>query len=76
MNEQIEMMAKRLAGLREILEISQQEMAEVTGVSLEEYQQLEAGKKDFSFSFLFKAANRFGVDVTELVTGDRAKLSP
>ncbi|MGI6201059.1 MAG: helix-turn-helix domain-containing protein [Christensenellales bacterium] len=75
MNEQIEMMAKRLAGLREILEISQQEMAEVTGVSLEEYQQLEAGKKDFSFSFLFKAANRFGVDVTELVTGDRAKLS-
>ncbi|MEG1990966.1 MAG: transcriptional regulator, partial [Christensenella sp.] len=47
---------------------------ELTGKSAEEYREYEAGEKDFSFSFLYTLANRFGVDITELLTGDNAKL--
>lgn len=67
--------AERIRGLREILDISVSEMAQVTGVSVEEYEALESGSNDFSFTFLFKCAERFGVDMIELLTGDRPKLS-
>ncbi|MEG0702310.1 MAG: cupin domain-containing protein [Christensenella sp.] len=73
MNE-IKEIAQRISVLREIEEIEIEEMAELTGKSAEEYREYEAGEKDFSFSFLYTLANRFGVDITELLTGDNAKL--
>ena len=73
MNE-IKEIAERIRALREIEEIELSEMAKLTGKTVEEYQEYEAGNKDFSFSFLFTLANRFGVDITELLTGDNAKL--
>ena len=66
---------ERIRTLRDILELSEEEMADYTGVSLDEYQALEAGENDFSFTFLFKCAEKFGVDMVELLTGDRPKLS-
>ncbi len=67
--------AERIRGLREILEISCESMAEQTGVSTEEYRGYESGTVDFSFTFLFKCAEVFGVDMVELLTGDKPKLS-
>jgi transcriptional regulator with XRE-family HTH domain len=66
---------ERMRGMREIMAISVQEMAAVTGVSEEEYLALEAGQKDFSFTFLYKAALRFGLDLTELITGESPHLT-
>lgn len=73
MNE-IKEIAQRISVLREIEEITLEEMARLTGKTAEEYKEYEAGEKDFSFSFLYTLANRFGVDITELLTGDNAKL--
>ena len=73
--EKIKQIAERIKGLRTILEFSPEEMAKVCGVSVEEYLAAEEGKYDFSFTFLYHCANKFGVDIAELVSGEAPKLS-
>lgn len=60
----------RLCGMREILEVSAADMAAATGVTQAEYEAFEAGEKDFSFTFLYRAARHFNIDLTELLTGE------
>lgn len=67
--------AQRIRTLREILEIPAEEMAEKTGVSVEEYNLMESGESDFSFTFLYECSKVFGVDLMEIVTGEKPKLS-
>lgn len=73
--EQLLEIAQRIRTLREIMEISEEEMARAAGVSQEEYHNCEAGKSDFSFTFLYNCAKKFGVDIVELLTGERPRLS-
>ncbi|MDR2933553.1 MAG: XRE family transcriptional regulator [Oscillospiraceae bacterium] len=75
METKIMEIAQRIRELRMILEMSEQEMADITDVSLEEYREYEAGKKDYSFTFLYECARAFGVDIVELLTGENPKLS-
>lgn len=75
MTEQLKEIAIRLKSLRLIMDVTEEELADVCGVSLEEYQAYERGEKDFSFSFIYNAANRLGVDVVDLMSGDSPKLS-
>lgn len=74
MDNQILEIAQRIKELREIEEVSAEEMAKETGKTKEEYLEYETGKKDFSFSFLFSVANKLGVDITELLTGEDTRL--
>lgn len=67
--------AERIAGLRDILGFTVEEMAEATATAPEEYQKLESGQCDFSFTFLFKCAEKFDVDMIELLTGEKPHLS-
>ena len=60
----------RLRGMRDIMDITPDEMARATDVTLQEYLAYEAGDKDFSFTFLHRAARRFNIDLTELLTGE------
>ncbi len=66
---------QRLKGLRLELNISSSEMAQVTGLSEAEYLQIENGVSDVSFTFLFKCANRFGVDLSSIVMGEEPRLT-
>ncbi len=75
MEPRIVEIAERVRTLREILEITVDEMAKATGVTTAEYRQLENGEADFSFTFLFKCSERFGVDIVELLTGENPRLS-
>jgi len=75
MDDRITFIAERLRGLRDLLDISEEEMARATDVSLEEYREYERGERDYSFTFLFRAAGRLGIDITELLTGEMPKLS-
>ncbi|CDZ24001.1 hypothetical protein CCDG5_0876 [[Clostridium] cellulosi] len=75
METTIKEIAERIRGLREILGISEEEMAKVTGVTLEEYRASERGENDFSFTFMLKCAQRFGIDIVELMTGENPHLS-
>ena len=75
MNDQIKDIGMRLSCLREDMEISTAEMAEKLGVDEQTYLDYENGVKDFSFSFMYNAAEILGVDVLDIISGDAPKLS-
>ena len=75
METRIMEIAERIKGLRELMDIPVEAMAQATGTTVEEYLACENGMNDFSFTFLFKCAEMFGVDMIEILTGDRSSLS-
>ncbi|MEG1028436.1 MAG: acyl-CoA synthetase, partial [Oscillospiraceae bacterium] len=50
-------------------------MADYLDISIQEYMDLEDAKVDFSFTCLHKCAQKFGVDITDLVIGENPRLS-
>lgn len=75
MNISVAEIALRLKTLREILEISVEDMASKLGVSENTYIDYENGNQDFSVTFLQKCADIMNVDITDLLTGENPKLS-
>jgi len=67
--------AQRLKAMREMLDFKVEDMLEITGVTKEEYLDYESGNRDFSVTFLFNCAEKFGIDVSELLVGSTPKLS-
>ena len=75
MENQLKQIGKRIEETRQVLDISVEEMAQVTGVTVEEYLAHERGDVDHSFTFIYHCAERFGVDISALVIGETPKLS-
>lgn len=75
METRIVEIAERIKGLREMMGISKEEMSKAVGISLEEYISYENAESDLTFTFLYKCADQFGVDITELLTGENPHLS-
>lgn len=75
MTQQLIEIGLRLSALREIMDISCEKMAELIKIPLEDYMAFEKGEKDFSFGFLYNAANILGVDVLDILSGESPKLS-
>ncbi|MGI5966531.1 MULTISPECIES: helix-turn-helix domain-containing protein [Anaerotruncus] len=75
MQDQLKEIAQRIKALREIMEIPVGELARENGVTAEEYLEYESGEKDFTFTFLYNCAQLFGVDIIELLTGEKPRLS-
>ena len=67
--------AKRIGELRDIYSLTAEEMAEKTELSLAEYLAFEKGEEDLPFSFIHKCALAFGVEITDLLEGQSAKLT-
>ena len=59
---QLAQVAERIRTMREIMGLSEEEMARCTGATKEEYLRCESGEADFSFTFIYKCALRFGID--------------
>ena len=74
LDERITEIAGRIHALRDIMGISTAEMAEKAGVSEAEYLECESGRENLTFAFIYKCAQAFGIDVTELMTGSAPKL--
>lgn len=74
MSENIQAIAVRICDLREISGLTQLQVAEASGVPLEDYVAYEKGGRDFSFSHLFNIAKALGVDISDLLTGESPKL--
>ena len=70
----IKEIAGRICELREIENLSIAEMAQKTGVSEEEYIACEKGESDLHFAFIYRCANAFNVDVTDIIEGYSPKL--
>ncbi len=70
----IKEMAKRIKELREIENLTTSQMAAKTAVSEEEYIACENGESDLNFAFIYRCANVFNVDVTDIIEGYSPKL--
>ena len=75
MENKLREIAERLSALREIMGMTLSDMAERTGVTEAEYAAIEAGESDFSFTFIHKCAQTFGVDATDILKGSSPTLS-
>lgn len=75
MNEQIKQIAERLAGLRDALEITPEEIAKVCNLATEQYLLLESGTVDISVSILHQISQAYGLELTTLMFGDEPKMS-
>ncbi|MDR3687453.1 MAG: XRE family transcriptional regulator [Coriobacteriia bacterium] len=64
----------RIKGLREACDITREELAEELGVSVDTYISYEETGADVPISAIYHIANKFGVDLTEILTGTGAKL--
>ncbi|MBO5714029.1 MAG: helix-turn-helix transcriptional regulator, partial [Clostridia bacterium] len=71
----IKEMGKRIRELREIEGLTEQQMADKTGVELSEYVACENGESDLNFAFIYRCANVFGVNVTDIIEGYSPMLS-
>ena len=67
--------AERIKDLREAKGYSQEELAKLTGVSLEDYKVLEQGETDFSFTFIYKCAKACNVEVVDILEGTSSTLT-
>ena len=72
---QLSEVATRIKELREIMGFSVNTMTERTNVTEKQYLAYESGKEDIPFSFIHKCALAFGVEMTDLLEGQSAKLS-
>ena len=68
-------MAARIRELREIEGYTQEYMAQETGVTLAEYMDCETGQSDLNFAFIYRCAQIFGVDVTDIIEGSSPRLA-
>ncbi len=73
-NNQTHEIAKRLKFARINADISTEHMAKVCNMTRAEYEEIEKGSFDFSFTFLYNCANTLGMDIAELVSGQNPKL--
>lgn len=75
MDTSLKQIGERLKGLREIFNISPEEIAQLCDISLEHYFKIEAGEADPSFYRLSKIAKRYNIGVDALLFGEDAHMS-
>ena len=68
MNYDIKDVSTRLKATREYLDLTPEYMAKKAKISVDEYNVLENGEKDFSLSFLYACAEALGIELIELLT--------
>jgi len=74
MDAKITEIAERIRALRDATGYTIEEMAEAAGITADEYKDLENAKRDLTFTFLYKCADKFGIDIIELLTGENPHL--
>ena len=75
MDEQIRQIAERLRGLRDVLELTADDIARDCDISAEEYRLAETGEFDISVSMLQKIARHYGISLDALMFGQEPKMS-
>ncbi|MBR1682435.1 MAG: helix-turn-helix transcriptional regulator [Bacteroidaceae bacterium] len=66
---------ERLRGLRDVLDIEAQEVADLCGITLEHYLQMESGEGELSVANLQKIAKEYGVELNVLLFGEEPHMS-
>lgn len=75
MDEPIRQIGERLKGLREVLEIPAEEVAELCGITLDHYLKIESGEADPSVYRLSKISKKYGIALDVLLFGEEPRMS-
>lgn len=75
MCDTIKSIANRLRGLREVLELTEQEVAQSCHLPVEEYAAMESGESDISVNVLQTIARRYGISLDVLMFGEEPKMN-
>ena len=71
---EINEIAQRLRGLREACDYTIEDLCTELDLDIEEYKKYEETGEDIPISTVYSIANKFGVDFTEIITGQSARL--
>ena len=74
-DDPIQSIATRLRGLREVLELSEQEVAESCHLTLEQYRAMESGRTDFSVNVLQTISRHYGISLDVLMFGEEPRMN-
>jgi transcriptional regulator with XRE-family HTH domain len=75
MDDQIKQIAERLRGLRDVLELTPEDIAHDCDITIDEYLNSESGNYDISVSMLQKIARRYNIDLDALMFGEEPKMN-
>jgi len=75
MSEEMRLISDRIRELREIFGLSEEEMAGETGVDTAKYIEYESSGENIPISVLYHISQKFGVDMSEILTGEPARIS-
>lgn len=75
MAKHLKQIGLRLKGLREALELSQEEFASPCQIPIEDYKAYESGKKEMSISTLKAISEQYNIDTTVLIFDDEPRMS-
>ena len=75
MNEELKQIGLRLKGLRDALELSQEEFAASCDIPVLDYVEYENGNRDFSISLLKRIATKYNVDLTTLMFDEEPRMN-
>ena len=75
MREEKMKISERIRELREIFDLTEEEMARETGVDTQKYIEYETSGEDIPISVLYHISQKFGVDLSEILTGEPARIS-
>ena len=73
--QKLQEVSVRIRELRDIEGLTEAQMAERTGVTLDEYTRCESGRENLSFAFLYRCAIALRVDVTDIIEGASPRLT-
>ena len=74
-NEQIKQIASRIKYLRDALDMTENDVANSIGISVDEYISFENGEQDIPISIIYSTAAALGVDPTELILGESPRMA-
>lgn len=74
MNEKMKEIGSRIFELRELSDISAEEMAKYLNIDIETYNEYENGVSDIPASILYEIAHKFNVDMGLLLTGEETRM--
>ena len=64
-----------MRGLRDVLDISSEEVARLCGISVEHYEEMERGEAELSVANLQKIAKEYNISLDVLMFGEEPKMS-
>ena len=75
MTEDIKQIGQRLKGLRDVLDIEARQVADLCGISVEQYEKMERGESELSVANLQKIAREYQIDLDVLLFGEEPHMS-